>query len=65
MAEALRSAVCAYEQHPSAVHASVGHLCNVLAWIRAGRSLCASLGRSDLDFAKLEDRAEALRRPLH
>jgi hypothetical protein len=64
MVAALRAAVCVYEQHPSQVHEPVSHLGDVLAWIRAGRSLCASLGRSDLDFAVLEDRAEALRRPL-
>jgi hypothetical protein len=64
MADALRAAVCAYEQRPSAVHEPLSHLRDVLAWIHAGRSLCASLGRSDLDFAVLEDRVEALRRPL-
>jgi hypothetical protein len=65
MAKALGIVVGVYEQHPSLVHEPVTDFRDVLLWIRAGRNLCATLRRSDADFAALEDRAEALRRPLH
>jgi hypothetical protein len=65
MAHALSIVVGVYEQHPSLVHDPAGHFRDVLLWIRAGRSLCNMQGRPDADFAALENRAEALRRPLH
>jgi hypothetical protein len=65
MANALGIVVGVYEQHPSLVHEPAAHFRDVLLWIRAGRSLCKTLGRPDADFAIIEDRAEALRRPLH
>jgi hypothetical protein len=65
MADGLAIAISMYEQHPSQAHAPMSHLRDLLAWIRAARGLCTSLGRPDSDFASLEHRAEALRRPLH
>jgi hypothetical protein len=63
--DALSTAADVYEQHPSYAHEPLSQLHNVLLWIRAGRSLCATLGRSDRDFADLESRAEVLAQPLH
>jgi hypothetical protein len=65
MVEGLRAAVELYEQHPTHVHEPLSLLRDLLVCIRAGRCLCATLGRPDRDLADLEYRAEALRRPLH
>lgn len=65
MAHALSIVVGVYEAHPSLVHEPRTHFADVLLWIRVARSLCATLGRFDADFATLEHRAEALLRPLH
>ena len=65
MVDGLAVALGIYEQHPSQAHAPLSHLRDLLAWIRAGRSLCTTIGRSDRDFAALQIRAEALQRPLH
>ena len=61
----LSAALALYEQHPSYVHAVGGLVRDVLVFIRSTRSLCKTLGRPDDDFARLEDRAEALRAKLH
>ena len=58
MADGLGIAIAVYERHPSQAQAPLSQLRDLLAWIRAGRSLCATLGRPDDDFA-LENRAEA------
>jgi hypothetical protein len=65
MIEGLSCGVTLYEQHPSQVHGPLSHWRDLLVFIRAGRTLCTTLGRPDGDFAALEARAEALRRPLH
>jgi hypothetical protein len=65
MADGVGVALGVYEQHPAQAHGPLSHLRDLLLWIRAGRSLCATIGRADDDFAALEERAEALRRPLH
>lgn len=65
MMKGLRAAMILYEQHPSQATSHLSHLCEMMLLIRVGRSLCAALGRPDIDFAALEHRAEALRRPLH
>ena len=64
MVEDLTKAVALYEEHPSQVHA-VESCPDLLVVIRAGRSLCTTLGRPDADFAALEMRAQTLRHPLH
>jgi hypothetical protein len=61
----LSAAVALYEQHPSYVHEVTGLLRDLLVFIRSTRSLCKTLGRTDDDFAHLEDRAEALHAKLH
>ena len=65
MVDDLTKAVALYEEHASQVHQPFSHLRDLLLVIRSGRSLCATLGRTDGDLARLEDRAELLRRPLH
>ena len=65
MATGLRAATMLYEQHPSQATGHLSHLRELMLLIRVGRSLCATLGQPDHDFAALEDRAEALRRPVH
>jgi len=62
---ALTRAVNVYEQHPTAVHEPTSHLRDLLVFIRSTRSICKTLKRPDDDLRELEERAEALRRPLH
>ena len=64
MIEGLAAAVTVYEQHPSHVHRRTSHLGDLLMCIRSGRTLCSNLGRPDGELAALEQRAEALKRPL-
>ena len=65
MAAALACAVELYEEYPTHVHQPSSHLGDVLACIRVGRRLCVALGRAESQLAALENRAEALQRPLH
>src|SRR4051812_15120061 len=63
--DALTRAVGIYEQHASEAHGPTSLLLDLLVFIRSMRSLCKTLKRPDDDLRELEDRAEALRRPLH
>lgn len=61
----LAGAVELCETNPSQVHERTSQLRDLLVFIRSARSLCNTLQRPDDDLRGLEDRAEALRQPLH
>jgi hypothetical protein len=65
MIEDLGAALMLYELHPSQAHQPASHMRDLLACIRAGRSLCASLGQPERALAALESQAELLLRPIH
>ena len=65
LTSALTAAVNLYEQHPTQVHEPESHLRDLLVFVRSARSICQTLGQSEDELRELEDRAEALRRPLH
>jgi hypothetical protein len=65
MIEDLGAALMLYELHPTQAHQPASHMRDLLACIRAGRSLCASLGQPESALAALESQAELLLRPLH
>jgi hypothetical protein len=57
----LESAVVLYEQHPTFVHEPESQLRDLLVYIRAVKSISATLHRSEDDMRSAETRAEALR----
>jgi hypothetical protein len=61
----LHDAVRLCEQYPRRAHDTANQLRDLLAFIRAVRSLCATLRRPDDDLRLLEETADALWRPLH
>ena len=61
----LTAAVHLYEQCPSRVHGTLSQIDKVLDFIRHARGLYQRLGWVDSDLWELEQRAEALRKPLH
>jgi hypothetical protein len=61
----LDAAVGLYEQHPTYVREPDSHLRVLLVFIRSARSLCKTLDEREDELRELEERAEALRRPLH
>jgi hypothetical protein len=52
------------EQYPTHAHTPTSELRNLVVFIRAARSLCATLQRPDDDLRVLEQTADALWRPL-